>query len=61
MRPGITGLAQINGLRGAVDTVEKGRRRLAYDLLYIDTLSWWLDLTILARTPLCLVKDDNAY
>lgn len=61
VRPGITGLAQINGLRGAVDTVEKGRRRLAYDLLYIDTLSWWLDLTILARTPLCLVKDDNAY
>lgn len=61
VRPGITGLAQINGLRGAVDTVEKGRRRLAYDLLYIDTLSWWLDLTILARTPVCLVKDDNAY
>lgn len=61
VRPGITGLAQINGLRGAVDTVEKGRRRVAYDLLYIDNLSLWLDLKILALTPLCLLKDDNAY
>lgn len=61
VRPGITGLAQINGLRGEVDTVEKGRRRVAYDLLYIDTLSWWLDVKILALTPLCLVKGDNAY
>jgi len=61
VRPGITGLAQINGLRGEVDTVEKGRRRVAYDLLYIDNLSLWLDLKILALTPVCLLKDDNAY
>lgn len=50
VRPGITGLAQINGLRGLVDTQEKARRRVALDLEYIDTWSLGLDLRILWKT-----------
>jgi exopolysaccharide biosynthesis polyprenyl glycosylphosphotransferase len=50
MKPGITGLAQINGSRGLVDTIEKAQRRLDYDLQYIDNWSISLDLVILLRT-----------
>jgi exopolysaccharide biosynthesis polyprenyl glycosylphosphotransferase len=61
VKPGITGLAQVNGLRGETDTVEKMRRRVELDLLYIEKWSIWLDLAILARTALAVVKADNAY
>ncbi len=50
VKPGITGLAQVNGLRGEVDSIEKGRARVAYDLYYIENWSFWLDLKILAKT-----------
>ena len=50
VKPGITGLAQVNGLRGEVDSIEKGRARVAYDLYYIENWSLWLDLKILAKT-----------
>ncbi len=50
MKPGITGLAQINGYRGLVDTKEKALKRLEYDLIYIDAWSLGLDLKILLRT-----------
>jgi len=50
MKPGITGLAQINGYRGLVDTKEKALKRLEYDLTYIDGWSLGLDLKILLRT-----------
>ena len=48
-KPGITGLAQINGSRGYVDTVEKAQRRLDYDLHYVENCSIRLDL----RIPSC--------
>ncbi|WP_142296809.1 undecaprenyl-phosphate glucose phosphotransferase, partial [Klebsiella pneumoniae] len=35
VKPGITGLAQINGWRGETDTLEKMEKRIEYDLLYI--------------------------
>ena len=50
VRPGITGWAQVNGLRGETDTDEKMARRIAYDHWYVDNWSFWLDLAILLRT-----------
>lgn len=61
VRPGITGLAQVHGLRGEVDTIEKARARLAYDLEYVERWSFWLDLEILALTLLRGFGGRNAY
>ena len=61
VKPGITGWAQINGWRGETDTVEKITQRVKYDLAYIDQWSLGLDLYILAKTPLALLKSENAY
>ncbi len=61
MKPGITGLAQINGWRGETDTEEKLQRRVEFDIQYIDNWSIWMDLYILAMTPLSLLNTKNAY
>ena len=61
VRPGITGWAQINGWRGETDTREKIEQRVKYDLDYIDHWSLMFDVKILARTPLALLKNENAY
>jgi Undecaprenyl-phosphate glucose phosphotransferase len=61
VKPGMTGWAQINGWRGETDTVEKIEQRLAHDLYYIDHWSLWLDIKILARTPLAVLTANNAY
>jgi Undecaprenyl-phosphate glucose phosphotransferase len=61
VRPGITGWAQVNGLRGEIDSLEKARRRVAFDLHYIDHWSLGLDLKILLLTLLVLFRNDNAY
>jgi len=50
VRPGITGLAQVNGFRGETETKEKMERRIACDLEYIKRWSIWLDLKILYKT-----------
>lgn len=50
VKPGITGWAQVNGLRGETDTVEKMERRVQHDLWYIDNWSLGLDLKIIALT-----------
>ena len=55
MKPGITGWAQIHGARGPTTTVDQLRRRVAYDLYYIEHWSLWLDFMVLARTPLCMI------
>lgn len=61
VKPGITGWAQINGWRGETDTREKLEQRVKHDLEYIDRWSLAFDLYILAKTPLALVKSENAY
>jgi lipopolysaccharide/colanic/teichoic acid biosynthesis glycosyltransferase len=61
MKPGITGLAQIHGWRGETDTEEKLQRRVEYDIQYIDNWSVWMDLYILAMTPVSLLNTKNAY
>lgn len=50
VKPGITGWAQINGLRGQTDTVDKMRKRIEFDIYYIQHWSFQLDLRIILRT-----------
>ena len=50
VKPGITGWAQVNGLRGEIDSDEKIRQRVEYDLYYIDNWSLLFDLKILLYT-----------
>lgn len=61
VRPGLTGWAQGNGLRGEIDSIKKAEDRIAYDLFYIDNWSLWFDLRILARTALLVLWDKEAY
>ncbi len=61
VKPGITGWAQINGWRGETDTEEKLVKRIEHDLEYIENWSLMLDLYILVKTPLSLLKTENAY
>jgi lipopolysaccharide/colanic/teichoic acid biosynthesis glycosyltransferase len=61
VRPGITGWSQIHGARGATETVGQLRRRVELDLDYIENWSLLLDLKILARTPIALLRGTNAY
>ena len=60
VRPGITGWAQVHGYRGETDTDEKMRKRIAYDLNYIDNWSLWLDLKIIVRTVFSRAAYRNA-
>ncbi|HVB88663.1 MAG TPA: exopolysaccharide biosynthesis polyprenyl glycosylphosphotransferase [Beijerinckiaceae bacterium] len=50
VRPGITGWAQVNGLRGEVSSQDKIAKRVEHDLYYIDNWSLLLDIVILALT-----------
>jgi lipopolysaccharide/colanic/teichoic acid biosynthesis glycosyltransferase len=61
VKPGITGWAQVNGWRGETDTAEKLQRRVEHDLYYIENWSLAFDLYILWRTPISLLKSENAY
>ena len=61
VRPGITGWAQVNGLRGETQTVDKMKARIDYDLDYLRNWSLRLDLYILVRTAWIVLKGDNAH
>jgi Undecaprenyl-phosphate glucose phosphotransferase len=61
VKPGITGWAQVNGLRGEVDTLEKARARVAHDLYYIEHWSPWLDLKILMKTAGIVISREGAW
>lgn len=61
VRPGITGWAQIHGFRGETDTPEKMEFRVRYDLEYINDWSLWLDMKIIWRTAVMVLRDSNAY
>lgn len=60
VKPGITGWAQVNGWRGATDSIEKIQKRVEYDLFYIERWSLALDIKILFRTFSALTGK-NAY
>ena len=59
--PGLTGWAQVNGFRGETRTPEAMEARVEHDLYYIDNWSLWLDLRILALTPLYGFVHRNAF
>jgi putative colanic acid biosynthesis UDP-glucose lipid carrier transferase len=61
VRPGITGLAQVNGLRGETETVEKMRARVQFDLEYLSHWSPWLDIRIIFKTVWLLIRGQEAY
>jgi putative colanic acid biosynthesis UDP-glucose lipid carrier transferase len=61
VRPGITGLAQVNGMRGETDTLEKMEKRVEYDLAYIESWSLELDLRIIGRMIVNGFTGKNAY
>jgi len=60
-RPGLTGLAQVNGLRGEIQDVRGMRDRVAADNLYIASWSLGLDAAILAKTAMIIFRDPQAY
>lgn len=61
VKPGLTGLAQVNGCRGELNSFEKVQQRVKYDIDYIENWSTWLDVRIIMRTALLLVYDPTAY
>lgn len=62
IKPGITGLAQINGCRGETEDIKDMAKRVEYDLAYIANWSPMLDIQILIATPMRLIyKAGNAY
>jgi putative colanic acid biosynthesis UDP-glucose lipid carrier transferase len=61
VKPGITGWAQVNGLRGETDTIEKMKARVEYDLEYLRNWSLALDLQIIIRTARLMIFDVHAY
>ena len=61
VRPGITGLAQVRGLRGEIRTVDRAKRRVELDKQYIDNWSLLLDIRILMATFRAVLFDRDAY
>ena len=61
VRPGITGWAQVNGLRGATRGVEQMEARVKHDIYYTEHWSLLFDLRILAMTVAAWVSGRNAY
>ena len=61
VKPGITGYAQVKGLRGEVRTIERAKRRVELDKYYVDNWSFWLDIWILFATVRAVLYDVDAY
>ena len=60
IKPGITGLAQVRGLRGETGEIGRMQQRIEADIEYINNWSLWLDFVILVRT-LGALTGRNAY
>jgi putative colanic acid biosynthesis UDP-glucose lipid carrier transferase len=61
VKPGITGWAQVNGLRGETETLDKMRARVQYDIDYMRNWSLGFDLMIISKTLAVVWRDQNAY
>jgi exopolysaccharide biosynthesis polyprenyl glycosylphosphotransferase len=61
IKPGITGWAQVNGLRGETPTLESMRRRVDFDLWYVNNANIALDIEILFRTVAEVFRSRNAF
>jgi len=60
-KPGITGWAQVNGLRGETNTLDKMQKRVDYDLQYIRNWSVWFDIKIILMTIFKGFSGKNVY
>jgi undecaprenyl-phosphate galactose phosphotransferase/putative colanic acid biosynthesis UDP-glucose lipid carrier transferase len=61
VKPGMTGWAQVNGLRGATPTVDVIAKRVKMDLWYVNNWSLWLDIQIILKTFVEVLRKRNAY
>jgi putative colanic acid biosynthesis UDP-glucose lipid carrier transferase len=61
VKPGITGWAQVNGLRGETATLDRMEARIQYDLDYLRNWSVWLDLWIILKTIRVILTRENAF
>ncbi len=61
VRPGMTGWAQVHGLRGETRTVEQMRQRVEFDLDYLRNWSLWLDVRIILKTAAIVFFNGKAY
>lgn len=61
VKPGITGWAQVNGLRGQTDTLRKMSDRVEHDIYYIQHWTFRMDLIIIARTAVSGWTGRNVY
>lgn len=62
VKPGVTGWAQVNGFRGEIKDQEHLRKRVEYDIWYLENWSLWLDLRIIFLTVYVTIKGDkNAF
>jgi putative colanic acid biosynthesis UDP-glucose lipid carrier transferase len=61
VKPGVTGWAQVNGLRGGIETLEEIEARVKYDVFYVDNWSIVFDLRIIVMTIVICFTGRNAY
>lgn len=61
VKPGITGWAQVNGLRGETEVLEKMQARIEFDLAYLQNPSFWFDSWIIILTVWVVLRRDNAH
>ncbi|WP_233161114.1 undecaprenyl-phosphate glucose phosphotransferase [Aquitalea sp. ASV11] len=61
VKPGITGWAQVNGLRGETETLDKMQARIEFDLEYLRRWTLLFDLKIILKTVSIVLKKENAY
>lgn len=62
LKSGITGWAQVNGFRGETRDPDLMRKRVEYDVWYLENWSIWLDVRIVIQTAINMVKgEENAY
>jgi putative colanic acid biosynthesis UDP-glucose lipid carrier transferase len=62
VKPGITGLAQVRGYRGEIETQTDIQNRIKFDVFYIENWSFLLDIKIIVQTVLNMFKgEDKAY
>ena len=62
VKPGITGLAQVRGFRGEIETDEDMINRIKYDVFYIENWSLLLDIKIIVQTVINIFEgEEKAY
>ena len=61
VKPGITGWAQVNGYRGETETIEKMEKRIEFDLEYLRNWSLGMDVWIIIKTAVLVIRDRHAY